>query len=86
MKYETEPTAMCPVTTAVEPYVEVGRALGWDMKTGHLFSEILDIGKRDKEDPHKVVRPVSASYMTAESKKCAKSSRREHEFSIYKFV
>lgn len=80
VEYDRESLTLGPVT-AVERYVEVAKAVEWDMAAGYLLSATS--GRR--QAPRRESKPVTATYMTAELKKHAKAANLEQELSTNSF-
>ncbi len=78
--YDSENLTLCPVR-AVEQYVEVGKALGWDMTAGYLFPVIADRGGV----PKRGTKPVTPSYMTQELRTYTRQAGVDQEFSVHSF-
>ena len=62
--YDEKYVAVCPVR-AVEQWIAVGRAAGWDMTSGYLFFEI-STGPNVR--PVKGSLPISAAKMSTKLK------------------
>ena len=71
---------LCPVR-AVEQYVDIGKALGWDMSTGYLFPEISERGSVPKRGS----KPVAASHMILKLREYAKPANVDQDFTVHSF-
>ena len=78
VEYDTKRMTTCP-TRAVEQYIAVGTALGWNMTQGYLFSEDLTTAK------HGIRRktPISAPDMTKALKVHAHNARERTAFTMH---
>lgn len=79
--YDEKYVAVCPVR-AVEQWITVGRAAGWDMTSGHLFFEI---SAKKNGKPTKGSLPISAAKMSAKLKEYAREARETQYFSLHSF-
>ena len=81
MPYDEEYVAVCPVR-AVEQWIDVGRAAGWDMTSGYLFFEI---STRQRDTPVRDTLPISAAKMSATLKEYARAAGETQDFSLHSF-
>ena len=78
VEYDTKRMTTCPIR-AVEQYIAVGIALGWNMTPGYLFPEDLTTAK------HGIGRktPISAPDMTKALKVHAHNARERTAFTMH---
>lgn len=79
--YDEEYVAICPVR-AVEQLVAVGKGIGWNMKTGYLFS---DISSGSDGKPRRGSLPVTTAKMSSALKKYAQAAGEAQAFSLHSF-
>lgn len=79
--YDEKDVVVCPVR-AVEQWIAVGRAEGWDMTSGYLFFDISE-GKDSK--PTKGSLSISTGKMSATLKVYAKEAGETQDFSLHSF-
>ena len=82
VEYNIKCMATCPIR-AVEQYVAVGTALGWDMTTGYLFSKISK--QRITGTPVRVNTPMSAPDITKVQKARARGAGERGSFTMHSF-
>ena len=78
VEYDTKRMTTCPIN-AVEQFIAVGTALGWNMTQGYLFSEDLTTAK------HGIRRktPTSTPDMTKALKVHAHNARERTAFTMH---
>ena len=80
--YDNQSLAICPVR-AVEQYIRIGSAVGWDMTKGYLFPTITP--GTGKSGPRRGTSPLSAAQMTRSLKTYAIAAGERGEFSMHSF-
>ena len=80
--YDNKSLATCPVR-AVEQYVQIGSAVGWDMTKGYLFPTIT--AGAGRTGPRRGTSPISAAQMTRALKTYARAAGERQDFSMHSF-
>ena len=82
VEYDTKPMTTCPIK-AVEQYIAVGTALGWNMTQGYLFPRISR--RPNTGAPIRGKTPISAPDMTKALKVHARNAGERTAFTMHSF-
>ena len=82
VEYDTKRMTTCPIR-AVEQYIAVGTALGWNMTQGYLFPRISR--RPNTGAPIRGKTPISAPDMTKALKEHARNAGERTAFTMHSF-